>query len=844
MRLLPLHRTGNIRRLLWTLLAFAAASLGLPAQSVRWEAGDSGLGNSLLLIFENCEPEGQPALPAIPGVTFAPAGRSESTNIVNFSVSRTIALSYVVRGPQNPPLQIPAFNVRTSKGDLPVAAFNVAAPAAPLDSLARARLLPARPSAWAGEVFGLTYELSAARRTNPQISPTFDWNPAPLAAEDWSKPEVTEAVANGDRRVNVTFRTRAVAKVPNRIKLEAASHLISIQTGTIGFGIISQPRMEQIAVPSDQPVLEVRPLPPGAPAGFGGAVGQFKLVSRVVPERAAVGEPVTWTLELTGTGNWPDLGGLPARTVSQDFQVVQPKAKRVNAEGKLFDATLTEDVVLVPTKAGEYALGPVSFSYFDPQAGAYRTITAPRTTLTIAGATAPRFNVTPPDTTIDPAAPAAPAPPAKEVAPAATPAGIPRDPLAGEARATLPFSARSLAWSLAAPGLAVFSWWLVLAYQRARKTDPLRPRREARARVAGHLAALGRARPGEHRAALLAWQQDTARFWGLDHAAPSARALATAAELGEAGNEAWLRLWQEADQALYGPRPELPADWLDRAQTALAARRLPGFRPWTLLRPRNLMPFAAGLALWTAITGPTLEAAATAATDPAGLYRRGDFAGAEKAWRRGVEQAPANWIARHNLSLALEQLDRNPEAAAHAAAAFVQQPGHEAVRWHFAHAAGRSGTAPAELVPFLQPDVWRGWARHASPADWEWAAVLTAWLAAAGLAAVLTLAYRGGGLLWRRAAWTGVAVGLLGTGLAAAGTLAYGPAAHPAAAIVARATVLRSIPTEADTTQKTTPLTAGGLARVEGNFLGWRRIAFTNGQTGWVRREDLVPVWR
>ena len=177
MRLLPLPRTGNGRRLLWTLLAFAAATLGLPAQSVRWEAGDSGLGNSLLLIFENCEPEGQPALPSIPGVTFAPAGRSESTNIVNFSVSRTIALSYVVRGPQNPPLQIPTFTVRTSKGDLPVAAFNVAAPAAPLDSLARARLLPARPSAWAGEVFGLTYELSAARRPNPPISPTSDWTP-------------------------------------------------------------------------------------------------------------------------------------------------------------------------------------------------------------------------------------------------------------------------------------------------------------------------------------------------------------------------------------------------------------------------------------------------------------------------------------------------------------------------------------------------------------------------------------------------------------------------------------------------------------------------------------------
>ncbi len=844
MRPLPPLRTGPGRRLLWMLLAFAGAALALPAQSVRWEAGDSGLGNSLLLIFENCEPEGQPALPAISGVTFTPAGRSESTNIVNFSVSRTIALSYVVRGPQNPPLQIPAFTVRTSKGDLPVAAFNVAAPAAPLDSLARARLLPARPTVWAGEVFGLTYELSAARRTNPQISPTFDWNPAPLAAEDWSKPEVTEAVANGDRRVNVTFRTRAIAKVPNRLKLEAASHLISIQTGTIGFGIISQPRMEQVAVPSDQPVLEVRPLPSGAPAGFGGAVGQFKLVSRVVPERAAVGEPVTWTLELTGTGNWPDLGGLPARTVSQDFQVVQPKAKRVNVEGKLFDATLTEDVVLVPTKSGEYALGPVSFSYFDPQAGAYRTITAPRTTLTIAGAPVPRFNVTPPDPANDPASPAVAAPPAREVTPAAAPAGIPRDPLAGEARATMPFTARSLGWSLAAPGLAVFAWWLALAYGRARASDPLRPRREARARLAGHLAALARAGSGERRGPLLAWQQDTARLWGLEHAAPSSRALAAAAAPGDGGAEAWLRLWQEADQALYGPRPELPGDWLDRAQTALAARRVPGFRPWTLLRPRNLMPFAAGLVVWAGLAGSALEAAATAAADPAGLYRRGDFAGAEKAWRRGVEQAPGNWIARHNLSLALEQLDRNPEAAAHAAAAFVQQPGHEAVRWHFAHTAGRGGTAPAELVPFLQPDLWRGWARHAPPAVWEWAAVVAAWLAAGGLAGVLTLAYRGGGPLGRRLAWAGVALGLVSTGFALAGSLAYGPAAHPAAAIVARATVLRSIPTEADTTQKTTSLTAGGLARVEGNFLGWRRIAFPNGQTGWVRREDLVPIWR
>ena len=202
-------------------------------------------------------------------------------------------------------------------------------------------------------------------------------------AEDWSKPEVTERNNGGDRRVNVVFRTRAVARVPNTLKLEAATHLISVQTGTIGFGIISQPRMEQVSVTSDQPTVEVKPLPPGAPAGFGGAVGQFKLSSKVVPEKAAVGEPVTWTLELTGTGNWPDLTGLPARSVSNDFKVVQPKARRTPAEGKLFDATLTEDVVLVPSKPGTYTLGPVTLAYFDPQSGTYRTVTTPKTSLVI-----------------------------------------------------------------------------------------------------------------------------------------------------------------------------------------------------------------------------------------------------------------------------------------------------------------------------------------------------------------------------------------------------------------------------------------------------------------------------
>lgn len=846
------------------LLLFVLATI-VRGQSVRWEAADGGMPNTVVLVYENCEPDGQPELPSLPGVTFTFQGRSESSQSTfgpgGFNTTRSIALSYTVRGRQGTAVQIPTFTVKTNKGPQRVAAFNVASPAPPLESVASARLLLERNSVWAGEVFSLNYELSAARRTNPQISPTFDWNAAPLVAEDWSKPEVTEAVTNGDRRVNVLFRARAVAKTPNTIKLEAASHLLSIQTGTIGFGIISQPRMEQVSVTSDQPTLEVRPLPP-APPGFSGAVGQFKLVSKVVPEKAAVGEPVTWTLELSGTGNWPDLAGLPAREVSNDFQVVQPKAKRTPAEGKLFDVTLVEDVVLVPSKAGNYTLGAVNFVYFDPKAGAYKTITAPRTTLAIAAPAAPQFNVLHPQpaageqgaggTEQEPAIRRPPTTPAP-------PAGIPRDPLPGAGDARVPISSTWLASLLLAPCSLLLCFWVWLAYRSARHTDPVRPRRVARDRLAATLARLATAGTADRANLLRAWQRETAALWQIAHAAPSAHAFATLAggappprganERGDGTpstppttDSAWAALWAESERALYSAEGTLPSDWVTRAQAAVAAVRLPGFKARRLFLPQNLMPFAAALALAAVVTVSVVEAAEL---DALSAYRKSEFLTAEKGWRAAIAKTPTNWIARHNLSLALAQQDRASEAAAQAVAAFVQQPADPAVRWHFALAAEKAGAIPAPLDDFLKPGPRQSVARFTSAANWQLVLIATAWAVVATLGWLLFCAYERRHSRGRLRIAVGLVMGcLLVGGSAFAGVRAYGLAAHAEAVIVARPTALRSIPTEADTAQKTTPLAAGSLALAQRTFLGWTQLAFENGQTGWVRKDDIVPLWK
>jgi hypothetical protein len=72
----------------------------------------------------------------------------------------------------------------------------------------------------------------------------------------------------------------------------------------------------------------------------------------------------------------------------------------------------------------------------------------------------------------------------------------------------------------------------------------------------------------------------------------------------------------------------------------------------------------------------------------------------------------------------------------------------------------------------------------------------------------------------------------------------YGPLADSHAVVVVKPTTLRSIPTDLDTPQKSTSLAVGVVASTDKAFLGWRRLSFADGQTGWVRAETLVPLWQ
>ena len=826
------------------LVFFAATSLvsSAIAQSVHWQTSESGDPTELQLIFQDCAPEGDPQLPRIDGTTLTLAGSASQTTMNNFNFSRSTILTYRARSQRSGAIQIPAFTVQTPKGAITVPAFTGGATRTASDVNILSRLEPGSNSVWAGEVFPLNYVLDVARRSFNQLGTAIEWNPGALVVEEWSKFEPNETTIRGEQRLQISSNTRGYAKTPGAIVLNAANQLINIQSGSIGFGLFQTPRIEQLSVTSNRPSVAVRPLPTATITGFSGGVGQFKLTSKVVPTNAAVGEPVTWTLELSGTGNWPDIAGLPARDVSKDFNVVQPQARRTPTEGKLFDVVLSEDVVLVPTRAGTYTLGPVEFVYFDPASGNYKTASTPRTTVTItpAAAAANQSGTTSPTpaTTVS-SEPAPSVQPRAEMKSPAAPVGIPRDPLPGSTSSLVPMPMKQLVTFALLPFALVPLVWALLALQRARLTDPLRARREAYARIAAHLSALDSATDEQRSRLLLAWQHDAAILCGISQAAPVAVALPDAA---------WKALWAEADQALYSTARVLPPDWRTRAQTALNEKRVSSFSPFRLFLPKNLLPFVAlaafVMALAPHINGQTVPPVKESGEFPQAAYRSGNFVAAEKSWSDVLAKNPTDSIARYNLSLALAQQDRWAESVAHATASFVQNPSDSPARWQLALASEKAGFLPSPVSGFLNAGPRQSLAALTSPGRWQIYLVLSSAIVAGSLAMLLVGLYRQPSRSRRWSATGLLAAGIIFSVCAAVSLRTYGLGRDQRAVITWKTGILRSVPTEADTTQKTTALAAGSAAIEEKAFLGWVRVTFENGQTGWVRKEDVISLWK
>lgn len=241
----------------------------------------------------------------------------------------------------------------------------------------RAEVEPARPRQGEQAVYTIyLYTRQDVAAINATDMPSFRgfW------VRDLPQPEhlVPEMVNVGAERYGrvAMIRKALFALRPGHHVLEPAGCDVVVEPPNRGF-FGPPPRPMELHLRTPEVAVDVQPLPPAAPAGFGGLVGQVSLAAKLQPYKLHLGDGATLAVTLTGAGHLegvaaPRLELPPGLTV---FPPQQQSEDHVNGGTVVGRRTWT--FVIVPSRPGIYSVRPLGISYFDPVHGQYRVAESP-----------------------------------------------------------------------------------------------------------------------------------------------------------------------------------------------------------------------------------------------------------------------------------------------------------------------------------------------------------------------------------------------------------------------------------------------------------------------------------
>lgn len=375
---------------------------------------------------------GQPEIPPVENLIVQPRGQSQQMQMSNGRTTISLTYNYAVGSTTPGDYEIPAIEVTvdgqklsTKPLKLKVLADAASQPPAGMQNQ------PGNPAAQqdttaSEDQFGfLTVELGASDRKHVyvgEIAPVRirAWLPADARASLRSgiQPEAkaftlhnvsgrgqqTEEVKDGKRYIVVTWyggisATKA-GSYPASLSLQAtvavrdqAAPAPRRRTGgpfddpffDSAFDRMNARYIEKnVTLTSRDQEIEVRPLPTeGRPAGFTGAVGQFKLEAANLPSSWHTGEPQQIVAQVSGQGNF-SLVNAPDLTPAANWKNYPAKDEFTAGDEASFSGSKKFQFSAVPRKGGGQDAG-LQFSYFDPTVGEYKTLSSPPQKIAVAG---------------------------------------------------------------------------------------------------------------------------------------------------------------------------------------------------------------------------------------------------------------------------------------------------------------------------------------------------------------------------------------------------------------------------------------------------------------------------
>jgi len=214
-----------------------------------------------------------------------------------------------------------------------------------------------------------------------------------LAGDDFTlnylshQPERSEKMIDGQAFVLLTWRSvlsvvkpgsfPLSAEVPLTVKIRTRPRRESALDDQFGdpfwqnfFGA-SVPKDINVQSPAQE--LKVLALPAeGRPADFHGAIGSFAIESDVTPAKADVGDPLTLTMRVVGSGNFDRVDSTMLDHL-EHWKTYPPKSTFNTNDPLKHKGEKVFEQPLIASQPGAQTVPPLSFSYFDPSTKRYET---------------------------------------------------------------------------------------------------------------------------------------------------------------------------------------------------------------------------------------------------------------------------------------------------------------------------------------------------------------------------------------------------------------------------------------------------------------------------------------
>lgn len=136
----------------------------------------------------------------------------------------------------------------------------------------------------------------------------------------------------------------------------------------------SRSQREVKSVTCDPLTLNVRDFPAGAPSDFRGDVGEFQIKVSYDKSELPQNDALTVKVTISGRGYLKSVDA-PKLSLPSGFEQFAPTADdNITVTGEAMRGRKTFTYLVIPRRTGNFTLPQVPFSYFDPDAGTYRTI--------------------------------------------------------------------------------------------------------------------------------------------------------------------------------------------------------------------------------------------------------------------------------------------------------------------------------------------------------------------------------------------------------------------------------------------------------------------------------------